>query len=89
MTEATHRASLITIATHALKFTHPSAKGSNVLAPSSGVDSSYLSTDALVKPCNDVVGTAAALGIAKLLLLEVEGTTFASLLQMIIEFLKN
>lgn len=79
MTEAARRASQITIATHALKFTHPSAKGSNVLAPSSGVDSSYLSTDALVKSCSDVVGTAAALDIARLLLLKVEGITFASL----------
>lgn len=78
MTDAAHRASQTTIATHALKFTPPSAKGSNVLAFSSGNKSCYLSTDALVECCSDAVGNAATLDVAKLLQLEVEGKTLTS-----------
>lgn len=72
LSNAAKRANQISLATHALKFTHSSAKGSNFLAsfesdtPAGVIDSNIL------KNMNfDVVGNAASLDIAGLLELEV------------------
>lgn len=64
---AAKRASQISMATHAVKFTHSSAKGSNILACNLGQDSRYLDTAALQTPAIDAVGNAAALDVARLL----------------------
>jgi len=64
---AAKRASQISMATHAVKFTHSSAKGTNVLAADLGQDSRYLDTAVLKAPAIDAVGNAAALDVARLL----------------------
>lgn len=64
---AAKRASQISMATHAVKFTHSSAKGSNLLASDLGQDNRYLDTAALQTPAIDAVGNAAALDVARLL----------------------
>ncbi|WP_299141649.1 type I-F CRISPR-associated protein Csy1 [uncultured Vibrio sp.] len=64
---AAKRASQISMATHAIKFTHSSAKGTNVLAADLGQDNRYLDTAALQMPKIDAVGNAAALDVASLL----------------------
>ncbi|MDW6005271.1 type I-F CRISPR-associated protein Csy1 [Vibrio mangrovi] len=72
---AAQRASQISMATHAIKFTHSGAKGSNLLASNLGSDPHYLDTSALKKPAVDVVGNAAALDVARLLQLTDEHGT--------------
>ncbi|MCY9843449.1 type I-F CRISPR-associated protein Csy1 [Vibrio caribbeanicus] len=69
---AAKRASQISMATHAIKFTHSSAKGTNVLAVDLGQDNRYLDTAALQMPAIDAVGNAAALDVARLLQLSDE-----------------
>ncbi|MGF1692145.1 type I-F CRISPR-associated protein Csy1 [Photobacterium kagoshimensis] len=64
---AAKRASQISMATHAIKFTHSSAKGTNVLATDLGQDYRYLDTAVLQMPAIDAVGNAAALDVARLL----------------------
>lgn len=64
---AATRASQISMATHAIKFTHSSAKGSNILAQNLGNDPRYLDTQSLSQPAIDAVGNAAALDVAALL----------------------
>ncbi|MDC5842324.1 type I-F CRISPR-associated protein Csy1 [Vibrio europaeus] len=64
---AAKRASQISMATHAIKFTHSSAKGTNVLAADLGQDNRYLDTASLTSPAIDAVGNAAALDVARLL----------------------
>ncbi|KFA99431.1 type I-F CRISPR-associated protein Csy1 [Vibrio sp. ER1A] len=64
---AAKRASQISMATHAIKLTHSSAKGTNVLAVDLGQDNRYLDTAALQMPAIDAVGNAAALDVARLL----------------------
>ncbi|WP_281221752.1 type I-F CRISPR-associated protein Csy1 [Photobacterium sanguinicancri] len=64
---AAKRASQISMATHAVKFTHSSAKGTNVLAADLGQDNRYLDTAVLQMPAIDAVGNAAALDVARLL----------------------
>ncbi|MCT4627553.1 type I-F CRISPR-associated protein Csy1 [Halodesulfovibrio sp.] len=80
LTDAAKRAHQTNIVTHALKFTHPSAKGSSLLALSSCKEDAYVSTDALAQCRVDAVGNAAALDVAKLLQLEAGGVTLASML---------
>lgn len=64
---AAKRAGQISMATHAVKFTHSAAKGSNILAEQMGSDHRYLDTFCLAQPAIDAVGNAAALDVAKLL----------------------
>ncbi|WP_261817607.1 type I-F CRISPR-associated protein Csy1 [Vibrio gallicus] len=64
---AAKRAGQISMATHAVKFTHSAAKGSNVLAEQMGRDDRYLDTFCLSQPAVDAVGNAAALDVARLL----------------------
>lgn len=64
---AAKRAGQISMATHALKFTHSAAKGSNFLSQSFATDHRYLDTDQLAHLAIDAVGNAAALDVATLL----------------------
>ncbi len=64
---AAKRAGQISMATHAIKFTHGSAKGSNILCQDLGSNEHYLQTSDLSAPATDAVGNAAALDVAKLL----------------------
>ncbi|NAX45435.1 type I-F CRISPR-associated protein Csy1 [Photobacterium halotolerans] len=64
---AAKRAGQISMATHAIKFTHSAAKGSNILAEQMGSNGRYLDTFCLAQPAVDAVGNAAALDVAKLL----------------------
>ncbi|MCW8332095.1 type I-F CRISPR-associated protein Csy2 [Photobacterium sp. SDRW27] len=64
---AAQRACQISMATHAVKFTHSSAKGTNILATDLGQDHRYLDTASLASPAVDAVGNAAALDVARLL----------------------
>lgn len=70
--DAAKRAKQITLVTHAPKFTHGDAKGVGArVEPGEGGE--YLSTASLSAAAIDVIGNAAALDIANLLLLEVNG----------------
>ncbi|MFG0903373.1 type I-F CRISPR-associated protein Csy1 [Photobacterium damselae] len=64
---AARRANQISMATHALKFTNSSAKGSNVLAHDLGRDARYLDTEIIQEKAIDAVGNAAALDVARFL----------------------
>ncbi|PSU36286.1 type I-F CRISPR-associated protein Csy1 [Photobacterium lutimaris] len=64
---AAKKAGQISMATHAVKFTHSAAKGSNILAEQMGCHGRYLDTFCLAQPAIDAVGNAAALDVAKLL----------------------
>lgn len=78
LTDAAKRAKQISLVTHAPKFTHGDAKGSGVLdLGASSVARGYLSTLALTQPDTDAIGNAAALDVAKLLQLSVEGRSLA------------
>jgi CRISPR-associated protein Csy1 len=77
LTSAAVRAKQISLATHAVKFTHGSAKGSNILALASNTDAPYLDSSAIVTPAVDAVGNAAALDVAKLLQLDDRNATLA------------
>ncbi|OBU15299.1 type I-F CRISPR-associated protein Csy1 [Photobacterium aquimaris] len=77
LTNAAVRAKQISLATHAVKFTHGSAKGSNILALASNTDALYLDSSAIVTPAVDAVGNAAALDVAKLLQLDDGDATLA------------
>ena len=60
--------------THALKFTHSDAKGTSIFSKkTSSQEKAYLTTSQLIKTQVDVVGNAAALDVAGLLQLEVNG----------------
>ncbi|MCD9510368.1 type I-F CRISPR-associated protein Csy1 [Photobacterium phosphoreum] len=77
LTSAAVRAKQISLATHAVKFTHGSAKGSNILALVTHTDAPYLDSSAIVTPAVDAVGNAAALDVAKLLQLDDGNATLA------------
>ena len=82
LTDAAHRAKQISLATHAIKFTHADARGSSVLALDKlGGTIQNLSTATLKKPEVDAVGNAAALDVAKLLQLEFDGDSLAACLK--------
>lgn len=82
LTNAANRAKQISLATHAIKFTHADAKGSSVLSlEKQDVTANYLCTATLKKPDVDAVGNAAALDVAKLLQLEFKGDSLAACLK--------
>lgn len=82
LNDAANRAKQISLATHAVKFTHADARGSSVLAlDRQEVTAHYLSTLTLKKQEVDAVGNAAALDVAKLLQLEYEGDSLAACLK--------
>lgn len=78
--DAAKRAKQISLVTHALKFTHGDVRGSSVLSLQYLPETDYLVTANLASPAIDAVGNAAALDVAKLLLLEHEGTSLAQAL---------
>lgn len=71
--DAAKRAKQISLVTHAPKYTHGDSKSSGVIAHGEATQTGYLSTANLTEPCIDVVGNAAALDVANLLLLEAQG----------------
>ena len=73
LTDASNRAKQISLVSHALKYTHSDAKGSSLLVSADNDDLGYLATKTLKTIPTDVVGNAAALDVANLLLLEVDG----------------
>jgi len=81
LTNAASRAGQIQFVTHALKFTHSEAKGSNLYAPDGQQHSPFLDENAVLSTASlnhadiDVVGNAAALDVGKLLQLKEDGTT--------------
>ncbi|EOB1205906.1 type I-F CRISPR-associated protein Csy1 [Photobacterium damselae] len=78
---AARRANQISMATHALKFTNSSAKGSNVLAHELGHDARYLDTEIIQEKAIDAVGNAAALDVARFLqLIDENGLSLLSYL---------
>lgn len=82
LTDAAKRAKQISLATHAAKFTHSDAKASSMLLNYYQMsDPSYLVTQHLPNPTIDAVGNAAALDVARLLKLAVNGETLVDQLQ--------
>lgn len=81
---ASKRASQIAVATHVLKFSNSDAKGTNIYSKADsardGRPHRYVTTDTLRHLREDVVGNAAAMDIAGLLQLEVNGVTFLELI---------
>ena len=80
--DAARRVSQIRRVTHAIKYSHPDAKGSSLFStgnPAAG--ESLVGTHSLIAPAADVVGNAAALDVYKFLRLEVDGTTLLELAQ--------
>ena len=74
LSDAAARAKQISLVSHALKYTHSDAKGTSLLLASSAVNpDGYLSSSALRVLKADVVGNAAVLDVANLLLLEHDG----------------
>jgi CRISPR-associated protein Csy1 len=78
--DAAKRAKQISMATHAIKFTHSSAKGSNILYLQKNEQPQYLDSSCLADPIIDAVGNAAALDVAKFLQLETGSGNLAGLL---------
>ncbi|QSX37560.1 type I-F CRISPR-associated protein Csy1 [Shewanella sedimentimangrovi] len=78
--DAAKRAKQITLVTHAPKFTHGDARGIGArVEGQEGED--YLSTASLTVPVIDVIGNAAALDVANLLLLEADGKRLVDLIR--------
>lgn len=73
--EAARRVRQIQQVTHAIKFTHPDAKGTSLYAPGNGhASESTVGTHTIANVmASDVVGNAAALDVNKFLRLEVDG----------------
>lgn len=83
VSDASHRVTQIQQVTHALKFIHPDAKGTNLFSegnPNAGA--LLVGTHTLSHKTADVVGNAAALDVNKFLRLEVNGK---SLLTLVLE----
>lgn len=79
LTDAAKRAKQINFATHPPKYTHGDSKSSGVmLAAVSGNETEYLVTQSLSDPLVDVYGNSAALDVAGLLQLEVQGESLLS-----------
>jgi CRISPR-associated protein Csy1 len=78
--DAAHRVGQIQQVTHALKYIHPEAKGTNLNSPGNpDVDELLIGTHTSPDHCPpDVVGNAAALDVYKFLRLEVDGKTLLS-----------
>nr|WP_321279064.1 type I-F CRISPR-associated protein Csy1 [uncultured Vibrio sp.] len=82
LTDAAKRAKQISLATHAAKFTHSDAKASSILLNHYKIDDvRYLTTQHIPNKAIDAVGNAAALDVARLLKLEVNGETLIGQLQ--------
>ncbi|QHM69949.1 type I-F CRISPR-associated protein Csy1 [Mixta intestinalis] len=83
LTDAARRAAQINLVTHAVKFTHSDARGSNIYCSPSEqtVLESYLSTASLTHRNIDISGNAAALDVAKLLQTEHCGDSLIAALQ--------
>ncbi len=77
ITDAARRVGQIQQVTHAIKFTHPDARGTSLEAPGNqNVDRFTVGTHIIYENCrSDVVGNAAALDVYKFLRLEVGGKT--------------
>ena len=75
LADAAIRAKQISLVTHAVKFTHTDAKGSSLFCASSADHSPYLASATLKQPQIDVVGNAAALDVASLLKLALDGVS--------------
>lgn len=72
LTDAAKRAGQINLVTHAAKFTHGDSKSSSIYSEAVAKEG-YLSTATLSGLDTDAVGNAAALDVAKLLQIRVEG----------------
>lgn len=86
LTDAARRAKQISLATHAAKFTHSDAKASSILVSqpctdNQTVNNQYLITASLTDKAIDAVGNAAALDVAKLLNIKVNGENLIKQLQ--------
>ncbi|MCY0964509.1 type I-F CRISPR-associated protein Csy1 [Parathalassolituus penaei] len=74
LTDAASRAKQISLVSHAIKYTHSDAKGTSLMLVADKISASgYLSSCSLDALKADVVGNAAALDVANLLLLESDG----------------
>lgn len=78
--DAARRAKQITLVTHAPKFTHGDARGIGARVERQETIG-YLATASLKAPVIDVIGNAAALDVANLLLLEAGGKRLVDLIQ--------
>lgn len=78
--DAAKRAKQITLVTHAPKFTHGDARGIGARVEGQAGEV-YLSTASLTEYAIDVIGNAAALDVANLLLLEADGKRLVDLIQ--------
>ncbi|MBU1391711.1 MAG: type I-F CRISPR-associated protein Csy1 [Gammaproteobacteria bacterium] len=82
LTDAAKRAKQISLATHAAKFTHSDAKASSILVSVTNLESyGYLTTASLPDKAIDAVGNAAALDVAKLLKITINGENLIQQLQ--------
>jgi len=80
--DAARRVAQIQRVTHALKFSHPEARGRSLYSLGNpAVGDGLVGTHSLPKPSADVVGNAAALDVYKFLRLEVGGQTLFELAQ--------
>jgi CRISPR-associated protein Csy1 len=78
LTSAANRAKSISLATHSPKLTHSSAKGTSFLSPDDGVSKkAYVTTNSLPFKAMDAFGGAAALDVAKVLMITVGGDSLA------------
>ncbi|AXB01750.1 type I-F CRISPR-associated protein Csy1 [Aeromonas caviae] len=78
--DAAKRAKQITLVTHAPKFTHGDARGIGARVEGQEGEG-FLSTASLTTPAIDVIGNAAALDVANLLLLEADGKRLVDQIQ--------
>lgn len=78
--DAAKRAKQITLVTHAPKFTHGDARGIGARVEGQKGEG-FLSTASLTTPAIDVIGNAAALDVANLLLLEADGKRLVDQIQ--------
>ncbi|MFM4721191.1 type I-F CRISPR-associated protein Csy1 [Aeromonas bivalvium] len=78
--DAAKRAKQITLVTHAPKFTHGDARGIGARVEGQEGEG-FLSTASLATPAIDVIGNAAALDVANLLLLEADGKRLVDQIQ--------
>ena len=79
---AARRAGQIQRVTHAIKYSHPDARGSSLFSRGAQQAPPHLvDTHSLSVPAADVVGNAAALDVYKFLRLEVQGQTLLELAQ--------
>lgn len=73
--DAAKRVSQIQLITHALKYTHPDARGTSIYHVAGNVCPEPWISSAGIRHTDDVVGNAAALDVFKFLKLEVDGTS--------------